>query len=88
MLKSSVGSLGFVLGKENEMPDPLLEQSLHHIRETVDDIKVAIMGNHQNLGLLIRVDRLEQSTNTKDKVIWMLVTAVVPLILHTVWKAL
>lgn len=51
-----------------------MEKELKEIKECVQEIKTAILGdlnNPQNLGMRTEIDRLKQSKKFKDKILWI-----------------
>ena len=49
----------------------ILKERLEYLVKMVDDLHHTVCGNGQP-GLKIRVDRLEQSRKSRDKVLWFL----------------
>jgi len=65
----------------------IMNDELTKIWECLSTIEKAIVGDMKdakNPGLLVRIDRLEQSKKLKDKVIWGLVFPIAYLVLQQV----
>jgi len=62
-------------------PSVVIER-VARMQEDIAEIKKALLSEE---GLLIRVDRLEQAEQTRNKIIWALVTAIVPLGINAIW---
>ena len=49
------------------------KQEFDKINAKLDNLDMAIRGNGSNVGIQVRLDRLEQSEKNKAKFMWMLV---------------
>ncbi len=61
----------------------IMNDELEKIWECLSTIEKAIVGDMKdpkNPGLLVRIDRLEQSKRLKDKVLWCLASTIIYLI--------
>lgn len=64
-----------------------MNDELTKIWECLSTIEKAIVGDMKdakNPGLLVRIDRLEQSKRLKDKVLWFLSTTIIYLVAQQV----
>lgn len=59
------------------------ESQFESIHAKLDSLDQAIRGNGK-LGLLVRVDRLERAARHQDKLIWMVIGAIVTCLAKTV----
>lgn len=64
-----------------------IKVQLEEIRKCVSVIEKAIVGDMsdpKNPGLLVRIDRLEQSKRLKDKVLWAIASSLIYLLVQQV----
>ena len=57
-----------------------MEQEIAYIKEKVDEIYAAVLGDPANPsrpGFLLRIDRLEQKSKTQSRFLWILCVGVV-----------
>lgn len=63
-----------------------IQRTLSLIRDDVHYLKGHILGDEIRVGLLVRIDRLEQDKRLRDKAVWTLIPIVAGLVLNAVWQ--
>jgi len=65
----------------------LLKQEIHSLADEVRRTNHLITGNGTpERGIVVRLDRLEQKNKTISRISWTAATALVGLVIHTVWN--
>ena len=84
-LREALQDINSKLDKLVGLPDKV-ESLTDSFMKHVEEDKRFLVGDGENPGLVIRVDRLERSQASHQKFFWVLVTTVVGVIAEAVWR--
>ena len=72
---------------ESEQYKAVCKQEFMEIKKSLSIIDKSLRGNGK-VGMVVRIDRLEQAEATRSRLLWVIATTVIGLLVATIWHGI